>query len=142
MMNTQQINAILCNDAMTKHMFQGVFSIDQLPLTCDGMVVVNTDEHDQPGEHWIAVYDNEYFDSYGLPPEDERLWTFIGSNVVYDNVPLQQVLSNACGFYCVYFLLERARGHSFEDIVHMLRNSDSDFIVKNMVYDRYMPLFY
>ena len=51
-------------------------------------------------------------------------------------------MSNAYGFYCVYVLLECARGHSFEDIVHMLRNSDSDFIVNNMVYDRYIPLFY
>ena len=50
-MNTQQINAILFNDAMTKHMFQGVCSIDQLSLTCNGMVVVNSDEQDQPGEH-------------------------------------------------------------------------------------------
>ena len=141
-MNTQQINAILFNDAMTKHMFQGVCSIDQLPLTCNGMVVVNTDEQDQPGEHQIAVYDNEYFDSYGLPSQKERLWTFIGSNVAYNNVPLQQVMSNSCGFYCVYVLLECACGHSFEDIVHMLRNSGNDFIVKNMGYDRYLPLFY
>ena len=88
------------------------------------------------------MYDNEYFDSYGLPSQKERLWTFIGSNVAYNNVPLQQVMSNSCGFYCVYVLLECARGHSFEDIVHMLRNSGNDFIVKNMGYDRYLPLFY
>ena len=47
-MNTQQISAILCNDFMTKDLFQGVFSIDQLPSTCDGMYVINADEHDEP----------------------------------------------------------------------------------------------
>ena len=141
-MNTQQIRAILHNDYMTKDLFQGVFAIDQLPATCHGMYVVNTDEQDKPGEHWLAVYNKEYFDSYGLPPQDERMIDFLGSNVVYNAVPLQQVMSNACGFYCIYYLLERARGHSIQEIVHILRHSDSDFIVKQMIYDRYTPLFY
>ena len=59
----------LHNDYMTKDMFQCVFAIDQLPATCHGMYVVNTDEQDKPGEHWLTVYDNEYFDSYVLRSE-------------------------------------------------------------------------
>ena len=141
-MNTHQIRSILQSDYMTKHFFQGVFPIDQLPLACEGMYVINTDEHDEPGELWVAVYNKEYFDSYGLPPTDKRLLKFLGSDFVYNNVPLQQAWSNACGFYCVYYLLERARGKSFDDIVYILRHSDSDFIVKSTIYDRYTPLFH
>lgn len=141
-MNTGQIDAILRNDYMTKSLFQGVYPIDQLPSSCNGMYVINTDEHDEPGEHWLAVYNKEYFDSYGLPPLDRRIIQFLGSDVMYNTVHLQQLMSNACGFYCVYYLLERARGNSAENIIHILKNSDSDFIVKEMVYDRYKSLFY
>jgi len=141
-MNTQQIDAILRNDFMTKHEFQGVFPVDKLPLICDGMYVINTDEHDEPGEHWIAVYNKEYFDSYGIPPQDRRIVSFIGTNAMFNAVPLQQPLSNACGFYCIYYLIERARGKSMEDIIDVLKNSDSDFIVKRRIYDYYSPLFH
>ena len=51
-------------------------------------------------------------------------------------------MSNAYGFYCIYYLFERARGHGIQETVHILRNSDSDFIVKHMIYDRYTPLFH
>ena len=93
---------------MTKDLFQGVFAMDQLPATCHGMYVVNANEQEKPGEHWLAVNDKEYFDLYGLPPQDERLIEMLGSYVVYNAVPLQQVMSNVCGFYCVYHLLGRA----------------------------------
>lgn len=142
MMNTQQIQAILQNDYMTKGLFQGVFPMDELPSSCDGMYVINTDDHDEPGEHWVAVYNKEYFDSFGVPPQDKRLIDFLGPNVIYNSVPLQQLLTNACGFYCVYYLLERARGERIEDIIHVLNHSDSDFVVKQLIFDRYKPLFY
>ena len=141
-MNTQQINAILRNDYMTRRLFKGVYPIDMLPQSCEGMYVINTDEHYRPGEHWIAVYNNEYFDSFGFPPLDVRIRHFMGSTIIHNNIPLQQMLSNACGFYCVYYLLERARGRSMEDIIHVLKHSDSDYIVKNRIYTCYKPLFY
>lgn len=38
-------------------------------------IVANMDDHNQPGEHWIALFldkhgTNTYFDSYGIPPLD------------------------------------------------------------------------
>ena len=44
MMNTHQMRAILQSDYMTKHFFQGVFPVDQLPLSCEGMYVINAEE--------------------------------------------------------------------------------------------------
>ena len=141
-MNTKQIATILKCDYVTKDIFQGVYAIDQLPSWQPGAYVVNTDEQDKPGEHWVAVYQKEYFDSYGLPPLDTRLIDFLENDYQYNKVPLQQPLSNACGFYCVYYILERARGVKQETIIDVLKNSDSDFIVKNLIFDRYKPLFY
>lgn len=141
-MYKHQIKAILENDYQTKDIFQGVFAIDRLPPFQPGMYVINTDEHDQPGKHWLAVYNHEYFDSFGLPPQDVRLEDFLGTNYIYNTVALQLPFSNACGFYCVYYLLERARGQSAEDIIRILKSSDSDYVVKHMIYDCYKPLFY
>ena len=144
-MNTRQINAILQSDYMTKDLYHGEFPMDQLPTLQPGAYIINTDDHDEPGEHWLAVYydkDIEYFDSYGLKPLDSRLEDFLGKKYVYNASPLQQVFSNACGFYCVYYILHRARDHSMNDIIHVLKRSDGDFIVKEFLYRHYKPLFH
>ena len=75
-MNTQQISTILSSDVMTKKLVHGVFPVDQLPSVCNGMYVINTDEQDKPGDHWLAVYNKEYFDSYGYPPQNRRIIDF------------------------------------------------------------------
>lgn len=144
-MNTRQIEAILKNDLGTKDIFNGVYAMDSLPELSNGMYVINTDDHDEPGEHWVAVYCheiNEYFDSYGLLPQDFRLRNFLNNEFIYNNVKLQLLWSDACGFYCVYYLIHRARGLSMFEIIDTLKRSDGDFIVKNYVYSRYRPLFY
>ena len=141
-MNEKQIRTILQSDYVTKDCFEDVYSIDELPTWKPGRAyVINTDEKDKPGEHWVAVYNNEYFDSYGFPPLDVRLTKFL-PKFTYNATQLQRVLSNACGFYCVYYILHRARGNSAENIIDVLKHSDSDFIVKHAIYDCYKPLFY
>ena len=142
--------------------------------------MINTDDHDMPGSHWVAVYTEpqqqqqrsqqyhyntlydydqhhhhcqqhqqlsessiavDYMDSYGQPPTDKRLLKFLGSNYDYNSVALQLPLSNACGFYCLYFLLNRARGNSATSIIETLARVDSDFVVKDYLYSRYKPIF-
>ena len=43
--------------------------------------IVNTDISTDPGEHWVAVYFRKdqaiYFDSYGRPPEEQYVLSFI-----------------------------------------------------------------
>jgi hypothetical protein len=73
---------------------------------------------------------------------DVRLKDFLGPNYVYNATPLQQIFSNACGFYCVYYILHRARDCTMEDIINVLKRSDGDFIVKEFIYRHYKPLFY
>ena len=102
------------------------------------MYVINRDEQDESGERRLAVHSKEYFDSFGFPPQDKRI---IGINVLYNCIGLQHILSNACGFYCVYNLLERARGENMEKIIYTQRNRYGDFIVKHMLYERYKSLF-
>ena len=143
-MYKRQITTILTLDGQTP--FRGVYPMDRLPMRQPGAYIINMDNHDEPGSHWVAVYDDmknvEYMDSYGLPPLDPRCLQFIGPNFLYNSLPLQKPLSNACGFYCVYFLLQRARGHSADMILNMLSHTDSDFVVKEFIYSRFKPVFH
>ena len=145
-MYSRQIEAVLKLDLATKHAFNGVYSMDKLPESCkSGAYVINLDDHDEPGSHWVAVWKEgplaEYMDSYGQPPLDIRCINFLGSNCLYNTFSLQQQLSNGCGFYCVYFIIQRARGQPANVILDMLSRVDSGFVVKNFIYSRYKPIF-
>ena len=118
--------------------------MNRLPPRRQGAYIINMDDHDEPGSHWVAVFDDgntEYMDSYGQPPLDERCQTFLGLNYSYNTLPLQQQFSNACGFYCIYFILQRARGLPAIDILSMLACTDSGFVVKDALYSRYKTIF-
>lgn len=70
--------------------FKGVFPYDVMPKIKRGeSVILNTDSHDKPGEHWTSIYRKSntqyyFFDSYG------REWT----NVI-PSLKLR-VLGNTC----------------------------------------------
>ena len=127
---------------ITKDLFQGVYAIDQLPSYQPVILVLNTDEHGKSEEQWVTVYDNEYFDSYGYPPMDQRLVEFLQPGCTYNNVTLQLPLSIPCGFYCIYYFLQHAREQCAEDIIVLLKHTGSDIVVKHMICDRYKPLFH
>ena len=76
-MNSYQIDTVL-NLSLSK-IHGGVYPADRLPEIPNTFdrpkaFVANTDNHDFPGQHWVAFYfpskgPSEYFDSYGLPPD-------------------------------------------------------------------------
>ena len=140
-----QIQAILSMDYSSKSNFRGVYAMDRLPVRQQGAYVINTDDHDQPGAHWIAVFDDgynvEYMDSYGRPPLDLRCVQFLGPCYSYNTVTLQQLFSTACGFYCVYYLMQRSCGFSSQKIISMLSQCESGYVVKNFIYSRFKPVF-
>ena len=188
-MYKQQISSVLSLDVKTKRQFRGVYAMDRLPCNRrPGLYVINMDNHNEPGSHWVAVYVGsgdsiaavayhgayratrnamadtmvgntmvgntmvgnatvgngchvEYFDSYGRAPSDPRLLHFLGSKYRYNSIVLQRPLSSSCGYYCLYFLLQRARGVSANEIVYTLSRTDSDFVVKHYVLTRYKYVF-
>ena len=105
--------------------FLGAFPYDKIPPKPDSgvfSVILNTDPEAEPGDHWIAlVYKAPYFyfcDSYGRPLRDSTfssafsttVKSFIGKTAHKSNTKfLQQLTSNACGDYCVYFIEELAK---------------------------------
>ena len=137
-----QIETLLKLEPSTKHIFRGVYPIDRLPRRQKGAYVINLDKHNEPGSHWVAVFDDghqvEYFDSYGIAPS---ITSFVGLNAIYSSITLQPLYSNACGFYCVYYIIHRAKGVAMHDILLLLSRLDSHYVVKNFVYNNYSVLF-
>ena len=113
-------------------------------------IVVNTDPHDGPGEHWVAVYADlrpelayprvTYFDSYALNPEGEikRLmkrwkeqWDATGIHSkgmkMTFNKTRHQYKNSECGMYCLYFhyacIMNIPMGERMpDDVVNTFRN--------------------
>ena len=111
--------------------FGGVFSRDTLPkrIKRKECGIVNLDTHIGPGTHWVC-YRNvdrwcEYFDSFGLmmPEEVKKYMLTSGKQLVFSGDEIQERDSVLCGYWCLYYLLERQKGRS---ILHTIHNSKFD----------------
>ena len=106
--------------------FRGVFSKDVLPTQIRNREcgIVNLDNNIGPGTHWVA-YRNidrfcEYFDSFGLmmPSEVKKYMATSGKQLEYSGDEIQERDSVLCGYWCLYYLLERQKGRSILDVIH------------------------
>lgn len=82
---------------------------ESLPQT--GAFVLNLDKKEGPGTHWVAVYLNEYYDAYGLPPPE-----CLAHMKKYNIIQHQRPSTALCGLYAIYFIYHRNRGCSAYDI--------------------------
>ena len=119
--------------------FRGVFSKDVLPKQIRNKEcgIVNLDDHIGPGTHWVA-YRNidrfcEYFDPFGLmmPLEVKKYMTTSGKQLVYSGDEIQERDSVLCGYWCLYYLLERQKGRSILDTIHNAEFDMSDTSVNH-----------
>ena len=121
-----------------KH-FRGVFSRDDLPKQIKNKEtgIVNLDNHIGQGTHWVA-YRNvdrfcEYFDSFGLamPLEVEKYMSTSRKQLEYSGDEIEERDSVLCGYWCLYYLLERQKGRSILDTIHNSKFSMSDTSVNH-----------
>ena len=119
--------------------FRGVFSKDVLPTQIKNKEcgIVNLDNNIGPGTHWVA-YRNidrfcEYFDSFGLmmPSEVKKYMTTSGKQLEYSGDEIQERDSVLCGYWCLYYLLERQKGRSILDTIHNAEFDMSDTSVNH-----------
>ena len=116
------MNTLELDKKITARGFLGAYAYDELPQRPNDAYfsfIVNTSSSNMSGDHWIAVvYDKETFyfmDSYGRKPNDVTLPkqfsttinSYTGQNrVMHNSKWLQQLTSNTCCDYCVYFIQE------------------------------------
>ena len=100
--------------------FHRAFAYDEIPDLPEGewSIIVNTASSSDPGEHWIALVFKDgvtyFMDSYGRelnlreatfsPDFVNKMKSTVRGYVVNNRQLLQQLTSNACGYYAVYFV--------------------------------------
>ena len=69
---------------------------------------VNIDNGSQCGTHWICFIVNDsrsyYYDNFGVQP-DKFLLNQLPKPIIYHNYKIQDIYSELCGSYCLYFFL-------------------------------------
>jgi hypothetical protein len=137
------VEKILETDSITKHQFIAAFARDELPLNfmfpC--CFIINTEPRSHAGGHWLAMHFNlqgfcTFFDSYGQTPAFYRLQSYIQkvSNHWTWNKQRIQGLSQFCGYYCILFLLFKARDNEKEFFLQFKSNYDhNDSLIKKLI---------
>ena len=106
--------------------FNGVYSRDNLPkITKKGAYVINLDEYENTGTHWVALFikTNEviYFDSFGIEHIPKEINKFIGTTKssslernnkkIKANIFTIQVYDSImCGYFCIEFINYMLKG--------------------------------
>jgi len=150
MLYTQDIWNLLARDKRTKASFRGVYAKDQLPTRAptSSLYVCNTDPSTRGGEHWVVIYIDgkrrgEFFDSSGdIRPLEEHFEIFLERNShIWTRNPqaVQHLLSDACGYHCIFFAVNRCVGYNMNSIINMytpnLMYNDEivrDFVCENV----------
>ena len=143
-MNTLEIDAVLRNIPG----FLGAFPYNELPQRPreDFSVVINTDSDKEPGAHWIALIRKSsrfyVFDSYGREINDDlftvkfktKVSSYIEGDYTWNTDWFQQLTSNACGYYCVYFI-KSMQSKDFKTVVSIFGENlkSNDNFVTNYV---------
>ena len=136
-MNTIELMDAMSFDIAINEQKGGVWSIDELykqPLKRNKYFIVNTDESNKLGSHWVGIYlpsrgPLEFFDALGKPPEYyhrhlEKWCQSFNSGYLWNNVAYQLSSSTLCGEYCLFYGYYRCREILMQDILKKIKIGD------------------
>ena len=119
--------------------FRSIYSRDRLPdhIRKNECGIINLDSIEGQGTHW-ACYRNidkqmvEYFDPFGLimPHEIQHYLVKSGKKVIFSQDEIQNRDTVLCGYWCLYYLIERQKRKSILEVIHHedFDSDNSDFI--------------
>ena len=96
-----------------------------------GVFVCNTTESWTPGEHWVSIYIDskrrgQFFDSLGEPPSYYGFDDFMNYNCIngwgFNDIRVQDISSNACGYHCIYFCISKQMNISLDKMFQFYSN--------------------
>ena len=128
------INRVLRKNPVTRRFFLDTFPADQIPAVTEfpSSMVVNMDNSDLPGSHWVAMYvpDSQtvfYYDSFGVLPSNKNIRKFLAKfkKMEVNSVTFQSVISDVCGYYVMYFLYFCSLGYDTRRITKELASHDN-----------------
>ena len=114
------------SDARVRQAFLGIYPNDRLPRTRlqpPVFVIVNTDVHNLPGQHWKVIFidDNhqgEVFDSLATPLSNHVI-RFMNEHTTQwttNRCMVQHPMSSQCGAYVLYFITQRLKAGSLREV--------------------------
>jgi len=126
--------------------YKGTFSKDMLPksMNKNESAIINLQDYFAGnGTHWVCVYNDEisdnveYFDSFGLVPPNEVInyMKTAHKNIIYNESQIQNIDSILCGYYCLYFIMQRNKGQPPNKVL-------ADFHQKPTEYNEMFMKFY
>ena len=95
----------------------------------DGTYVINLDEYEDIGTHWIALFCNRneivYFDSFGVEHIPEEIKEFIGNKNIKANIYRVQANDSVmCGYFCIGFIDFMLAGKTLTDYTALFSPHD------------------
>ena len=133
-MDGTQLGKIAKRDSHVRWHFKGVFAANNLPnkLHVNNLAIVNCCNQNLPGQHWVAICQTsentmEFFDSFGQMPSVYNLQGKLPKTqyIVYNPLTLQDIASEVCGHYCLYFCYYKARGYSMAQLIEQNFSDDT-----------------
>ena len=121
--------------------FNGVYSRNNLPkIIKKGVYVINLDEYENTGTHWIALFvkTNEviYFDSFGIEHIPKEIEHAIGNKESKASIFILQAYDSImCGYYCIEFINYMLKGKTLLDYTNLFSPNDfkkTDQIIKRI----------
>ena len=110
--------------------FNGVYSRNNLPKKIkDGAYVINLDEYEDVGTHWIALFCNKReivcFDSFGVEHVPEEIKKIVGNENITANIfRVQANNSVICVYFCIGFIDFMLAGQKLTDFLRMFSPYD------------------
>ena len=118
-----------------------MFSRNNLPKTIKkGAHVINLDEHENIGTHWIALFGKPkyvvYFDNFDIEHIPKEIEHAIGNKEIKTNIfRIQAYDSIMCGYFCIEFINYMFDGKSLIDFTSLFSQHDfkkNDKIIKRI----------
>ena len=149
-MDTIQLLKNINSDILANKYFIRVFPRDLLPqkVTYPSSFIINTDNSNKPGEHWLAIYINgdcqlHFFDPLGLPPVFyglDEYFNNIASIYQFNTLQYQNIFSNHCGFYCLLFIFIKSRNKNFNSKLFTKDFEKNDEIIEKLIKENFFIL--
>ena len=120
--------------------FNGVYSRNNLPKIKKEAYVINLDEYENTGTHWIVLFvkTNEvtYFGSFGIEHIPKEINKFIANKEIKANIfRIQAYDSIMCGYFCIEFINYMLKGKTLLDYTNLFSPNDfkkNDEIIKRI----------
>ena len=107
--------------------FNGVYSRDNLTKIKDGAYIINHDEYSDIGTHWVALYVNDDFGSFGVKHIPKEIKAFIdrSSSITTNIFRIQAYDLMMCGYFCIRFINFMLAGKTLTEFTNIFSPNSS-----------------